>query len=193
VTAGTATQTLPRTSGNLIEAISNGAADGLMLMLNVGAMLIAFRSLISLTDFCLTESSMWLMAKLQIDLPPLTLAGILGWLFTPMAWLMGIPSQDCAVAGQLLGVKMMATEFVAYEDLGKLMKLDSPPISERTSVILTYALCGFSNFASIGIQVGGIGAMAPDRRGELTRLAFRAMLGGTLACCMTGCIAAVLI
>jgi CNT family concentrative nucleoside transporter len=193
VTAGTTTQTLPRTSGNLIEAISNGAADGLMLMLNVGAMLIAFRSLISLTDFCLTESSVWLMAKLHMDLPPLTLSGILGWLFTPLAWLMGIPSQDCAVAGQLLGVKMMATEFVAYEDLGKLMKLDSPPISERTSVILTYALCGFSNFASIGIQVGGIGAMAPDRRGELTRLAFRAMLGGTLACCMTGCIAAVLI
>ncbi len=193
VTAGTTTQTLPRTSGNLIEAISNGAADGLMLMLNVGAMLIAFRSLISLTDFCLTESSVWLMAKLHMDLPPLTLSGILGWLFTPLAWLMGIPSQDCAVAGQLLGVKVMATEFVAYEDLGKLMKLDSPPISERTSVILTYALCGFSNFASIGIQVGGIGAMAPDRRGELTRLAFRAMLGGTLACCMTGCIAAVLI
>ncbi|MFM7833614.1 MAG: nucleoside transporter C-terminal domain-containing protein, partial [Planctomycetaceae bacterium] len=97
------------------------------------------------------------------------------------------------VSGQLLGVKMVATEFVAYQQLGAMLKQSTPEVSGRTAVILTYALCGFSNFASIGIQVGGIGALAPERRGDLTRLAFRAMLGGTLACCMTGCIAAVLI
>lgn len=88
---------------------------------------------------------------------------------------------------------MVATEFVAYQQLGEIMKQSTPAVSPRSAVILTYALCGFSNFASIGIQVGGIGALAPERRADLTRLAFRAMLGGTLACCMTGCIAAVLI
>ncbi|MFN9137631.1 MAG: NupC/NupG family nucleoside CNT transporter, partial [Planctomyces sp.] len=192
-TAGSTGQSLPRTSGNLIEAISSGASDGLMLMLNVGAMLVAFTSLIALADYCLTELSVWVMGKLSVDAEPLTMSRILGTVFAPLAWLMGIPWQECRVAGQLLGVKMVATEFVAYQQLGDIMKQTTPEVSSRSAVILTYALCGFSNFASIGIQVGGIGALAPERRADLTRLAFRAMLGGTLACCMTGCIAAVLI
>jgi len=192
-TAGSTGQSLPRTSGNLIEAISSGASDGLMLMLNVGAMLVAFTSLIALADYCLTEISVWVLGKLHVDAEPLTMSRILGTVFAPLAWLMGIPWQECRVAGQLLGVKMVATEFVAYQQLGDIMKQTTPGVSSRSAVILTYALCGFSNFASIGIQVGGIGALAPERRADLTRLAFRAMLGGTLACCMTGCIAAVLI
>jgi CNT family concentrative nucleoside transporter len=133
------------------------------------------------------------MGKLSVDAEPLTMSRILGTVFAPLAWLMGIPWQECRVSGQLLGVKMVATEFVAYQQLGEIMKQSTPAVSPRSAVILTYALCGFSNFASIGIQVGGIGALAPERRADLTRLAFRAMLGGTLACCMTGCIAAVLI
>jgi CNT family concentrative nucleoside transporter len=107
---------------------------------------------------------------------------------------MGIEWKECAAAGELLGLKLVATEFVAYEKLSEWNRLaaDARPLSDRAVVILTYALCGFSNFASIGIQIGGIGALAPERRKELTEIAFRAMLGGTLACCMTACIAGIL-
>ncbi len=193
-TLGKSGSQLPRTTGNLIEAISNGASDGLMLMLNVGAMLVAFTSLIALTDFCLEQTSGWFLTKLGVvSSEPWTLSRILGVLFAPLAWLMGIAQSECQVAGEFLGVKMVATEFVAYQQLGTLLKENPAALSKRTVVILTYALCGFSNLASIGIQVGGIGAMAPDRKKDLTRIAFRAMLGGTLACCMTGCIASVLL
>jgi CNT family concentrative nucleoside transporter len=165
-----------------------------MLMLNVGAMLVAFTSLIALTDFCLEQTSGWILTKVGVvSSEPWTLSRILGVLFAPLAWLMGIAQSECQVAGEFLGVKMVATEFVAYQQLGTLLKENPAALSKRTVVILTYALCGFSNLASIGIQVGGIGAMAPDRKKDLTRIAFRAMLGGTLACCMTGCIASVLL
>ena len=193
-TLGTQNIRLPRSSGNLIEAISNGASDGLMLMLNVAAMLIAFIALIALTDFCLENSAFWIQQKLGVSNPTtVNLAFLLGWLFAPIAWLMGISPAECRTAGELLGIKMVATEFMAYEQLGTILKSPTPALSPRSSVILTYALCGFSNFASIGIQVGGIGSLAPERRRELTEIAFKAMLGGTIACCMTGCIAAVLL
>jgi len=193
-TLGTQNIRLPRSSGNLIEAISNGASDGLMLMLNVAAMLIAFIALIALTDFCLENSAFWIQQKLGVSNPTtVNLAFLLGWLFAPIAWLMGISPAECRTAGELLGIKMVATEFMAYEQLGTILKSPTPALSSRSSVILTYALCGFSNFASIGIQVGGIGSLAPERRRELTEIAFKAMLGGTIACCMTGCIAAVLL
>lgn len=193
-TLGNQSVRLPQTTGNLIEAISNGASDGLMLMLNVAAMLVAFTALISLADFCLENSSLWIQRQLGANAPvALNLSLILGWVFAPIAWLMGISPAECRTAGELLGVKMVATEFVAYEQLGAIVTSPSPKLSARSVTILTYALCGFSNFASIGIQVGGIGALAPERRRELTQLAFRAMLGGTIACCMTGCIAAVLL
>lgn len=185
---------MPRTTGNLIEAATAGTSEGLHLALNVGAMLIAFLSLIAMVDYCLEHLSGWLMARAGIKGDPLTLTGVLGTLFAPLAWLMGIEWKQCGAAGELLGLKLVATEFVAYDRLGSWLKLapENQPVSERSAVILTYALCGFSNFASIGIQIGGIGSLAPERRRDLTEIAFRAMLGGALACCMTGCIAGIL-
>ncbi len=187
--------TLEKSSGNLIEAIGNGTSDGLTLMLNVAAMLIAFLSIIALCDFCLGACSGWLFAEVfgKPEWGRITLSGILGFVFAPFAFLMGISSAECLAAGELLGLKIAATEFVAYQELGSILQQDPERFSPRTTTILTYALCGFSNFASIGIQVGGIGAMAPDRKRELSQLAVRAMIGGTLACCMTGSIAAILI
>jgi len=128
--------------------------------------------------------------------------GLLGFLFYPLAWIMGIESGDCQAAGVLLGEKMAINEFVAYLHLGDIEKgafnlnVDGQEqvvsISNRTHVILTYALCGFSNFAAIGIQIGGIGPLAPERRGDLAQLGLRAMFGGMLACCMTACMAGLL-
>lgn len=193
-TLGMLKNEMPRTTGNLIEAATAGTSEGLQLALNVGAMLIAFLSLIAMVDYGLEHLSAWLMARAGIKGDPLTLTGVLGTLFAPLAWLMGIEWKQCGAAGELLGLKLVATEFVAYDRLGSWLKLapENQPVSERSAVILTYALCGFSNFASIGIQIGGIGSLAPDRRRELTEIAFRAMLGGALACCMTGCIAGIL-
>lgn len=193
-TLGVSQQELPRTTSNLIEAASTGTSDGLQLALNVGAMLIAFLALIAMVDYGLENLSAWCMAKAGIQGAPLTLTRLLGIVFSPVAWLMGIEWKECSSAGELLGLKLVATEFVAYDRLGGWLKEppDVRPLSERSTVIITYALCGFSNFASIGIQVGGIGALAPERRRELTEIAFRAMLGGTLACCMTACIAGIL-
>jgi len=185
---------MPRTTGNLIEAATAGTSEGLHLALNVGAMLIAFLSLIAMVDYGLEYLSGWLMSRVGIKGDPLTLTRVLGTLFAPLAWLMGIEWKQCGAAGELLGLKLVATEFVAYDRLGSWLKLapENQPVSERSAVILTYALCGFSNFASIGIQIGGIGSLAPERRRDLTEIAFRAMLGGALACCMTGCIAGIL-
>lgn len=193
-TTGTENYQMQAETGNLIEAAASGTSEGLQLALNVGAMLIAFLSLIAMVDYGLEHLSAWLMAKAGIAGPPLTLTRILGALFAPLAWLMGIEWKECAASGELLGLKLVATEFVAYDRMSMWMKAapDLRPLSERSVVIMTYALCGFSNFASIGIQIGGIGALAPERRRELSQIALRAMLGGTLACCMTGCIAGIL-
>lgn len=193
-TMGSQNASLPKTTGNLIEAISNGASDGLMLMLNVAAMLVAFISLIALVDFCLEGGSLWIQTRCGAEQPiAINLAYILGWLFAPIAWLMGIAPEECRTAGELLGIKVVATEFVAYQQLSEIINSPNQSLSPRSIAILTYALCGFSNFASIGIQVGGIGALAPERRRELTQISFKAMIGGTIACCMTGCVAAVLL
>lgn len=193
-TLGNCRQEMPRTTNNLIEAATAGTSDGLQLALNVAAMLISFLALIAMADYGLEKLSGWLFTTLKTGWAPLTLTRILGVLFSPIAWLMGIEWKECASAGELLGLKMVATEFIAYERLGNWLKLaaDARPLSDRSAVIVTYALCGFSNFASIGIQIGGIGALAPERRRELTEIAFRAMIGGTLACCMTACIAGIL-
>ena len=139
---------------------------------------------------------MGLSADWPLDWQPLTMSSILGVVFSPIAWLMGVEWKECMSVGQLLGVKIVATELVAYSQLDVMMGDDAngvaPILSKRAILISTYALCGFSNFASIGIQIGGIGAMAPERRTDLTQLGMRAMLGGTLACCMTACIAGIL-
>ena len=144
----------------------------------------------------------WHLSNLEIDLlghqdwQPLTMSRILGVVFSPISWFMGVEWKECASVGQLLGIKMVATELVAYAQLDVMMgDVDAgiaPTLSKRAIIISTYALCGFSNFASIGIQIGGIGAIAPGRRTDLTQLGMRAMLGGTLACCMTACIAGIL-
>jgi CNT family concentrative nucleoside transporter len=114
----------------------------------------------------------------------LSLARILSFIFYPLAFIMGIEQKDCLASGNMLGTKVILNEFVAYIDLG-----NAKDISDRTRTILTYALCGFSNFGAIGIQLGGIGPLAPERKGDLAQLGFRAMLGGMLAACMTACIA----
>lgn len=193
-TLGGTAEEVPRTTSNLIEAATSGASDGLHLALNVGAMLIAFMSLIALLDYGTMEVSKLIFVETGLLNEPFTLTAVLGQLFAPVGWLMGIEWKQCHIAGELLGLKLVATEFVAYEKLGSWMQMDAEgrPLSDRAAVILTYALCGFANVPSIGIQIGGIGAMAPERRRELTQIAFRAMLGGALACCMTACLAGIL-
>lgn len=180
-----------RKNVNVIDAAANGATDGMKLALNVGAMLIAFLALIALVDAGLGWTGSWLGYTGESRW---TLATALGYIFAPLAWLMGIEVKDCRYAGQLLGLKMAANEFVAYFQLSEWLKGGSSvQLSERTITIITYALCGFANFSSIGIQLGGIGGIAPQRRSDLARLGFKAMLGGTLAAFMTACIAGILI
>ncbi|EMI56531.1 NupC/NupG family nucleoside CNT transporter [Rhodopirellula sallentina] len=183
---------LERENVNLIGAAVEGASEGMKLAINVAAMLIAFLALIALVDTLLAticESIGWVSAN---GTPAISLGVILGYLGWPIAWLLGIPANECLVAGRLIGLKTVANEFVAYQQLGEMMKSDSPPISARTGHVLTYALAGFSNFAAIGIQVGGVGGLAPKRKAELAQLGLRAMFGGLLACCMTGAIASLM-
>lgn len=178
---------------NLIGAAVRGASDGIKLALNVAAMLIAFLALIALCDTMLATLSRgagWVVGR---EFVPVTIGQVLGALFAPLAWLMGVPVAECAEAGRLIGVKTVANEFIAFAELGEIAKGEPGRLSDRTIVVLTYALTGFSNFGAIGIQVGGIGGLAPNRRKELASLGLRAMLGGTLACCMTGAIAGLVI
>jgi concentrative nucleoside transporter, CNT family len=197
-TLGTVTVDPPPQGANLIEAAAIGAADGVKLAINVAAMLIAFIALIAMLDSALHYAG-WYLADLQAAaddswLRQWSLSAVLGYLFAPIAWLIGIESGDCLAAGQLLGKKMFANEFVAYEVLAKWRQSDSAVrLSDRSVVIMTYALCGFANFSSIGIQIGGLGGMAPERQSDIARLGLRAMLGGTLVNCMMGCIAGVLV
>ncbi|MBI1291909.1 NupC/NupG family nucleoside CNT transporter [bacterium] len=178
-------------SVNVLDAAALGTSDGLKLALNVGAMLIAFLALIALLDLMLGGIGSLFFGE---DVPAwFTLRGIVGYIFAIPAWFLGVTDWTEAVkVGQLLGVKMVANEFVAYLDLSTMMNGDSP-ISERSAIIASYALCGFANLGSIGIQIGGLSAIAPSRRQDLSRLAFRAMLAGTFAANATGCVAAVLL
>lgn len=172
---------------NAIEAAANGAAVGLTLALNVGAMLLAFIALIALFDGILG----W--AGGLFGLEQLSLSAIMKYLFAPLALLMGVPPQDCLEVGGLLGKKLVLNEFVAYSELAGMLSDGQSNLSGRSVVILTYALCGFANLSSIGIQIGGIGGIAPERKGDLARLGLVAVLGGTLACFQTATIAGVLI
>jgi CNT family concentrative nucleoside transporter len=179
---------------NVIEAAAIGATDGLKLALNVAAMLIAFLALIAMLNALLG----WIGGLLGFvgpnGEPVWSLEAGLGYLFAPLAWLMGVESGDCLKAGQLLGIKMAANEFIAYQRLGEWISDESSvQVSRRSEYILTYALSGFSNFGAIGIQIGGIGGLVPERRSDLARLGLRAMIGGALACSMTACVAGVLI
>jgi CNT family concentrative nucleoside transporter len=172
---------------NAIEAAANGAGVGLQLALNVGAMLLAFIALIALFNGILGFVGGW------FGFPELSLSLITSYLFAPLALLMGVPPSECLVVGDLLGKKLILNEFVAYSELAGMLSTPDNPLSGRTVVILTYALCGFANLSSIGIQIGGIGGIAPERKGDLARLGLMAVLGGTLACFQTATIAGVLI
>ncbi len=204
-TSGETQVKFERTASNVIEAAANGASDGMKLALNITAMLIAFLALIAMVDLLLggagelLESFINRFREVPLDLN-WSLAGVFGILFWPFALVMGIEPDDCAIAGELLGTKMVVNEFVAYLDMGSVLRGEkvreladgtqqTVAMSERTEIIMTYALCGFSNFGAIAIQLGGIGPLAPERRKDLAALGFRAMLGGTLACCMTACVA----
>jgi len=177
-TAGEVKVEIERPGVNVIDAASRGASDGLMLALNVGAMLIAFIGLIALVN-----------GILGAVYPGLSMQGILGWLFAPVAWLLGVAWNDCAAIGNLLGTRIILNEFVAYSDLGKIHDMLDP----HSVVIATYALCGFANIASIAMEVGGIGALAPSRKSDIARLGLRAMAAGTMANFMTAAIAGMML
>jgi len=186
-TAGGVIPEIKRTGTNVVEAATLGATDGLKLALNVAAMLIAFTALVAALDALIV----WVGGLL---LQEWSLGMFLGYIFSPLAWAMGIPRADVFHAGELLGLKMVANEFVAYSQLTEWQKPESAvQLTERTQIILTYALAGFANFASVGIQIGGIGSLVPERQKDLARIAVKAMLGGTLACFMTACIAGILL
>ena len=172
---------------NGIDAVTTGTIEGLKLALNVGAMLIAFMGLLTLFN------SLLAFVGVQVGMPFLSLEWIFAYLMFPVAWLMGIPLTDCHAVAILLGKKLIFNEFVAYLDLQQLIAPDKPQISERAAIIATYALCGFANIGSVGIQIGGISAIAPERQTDLAQLSFRALTAGTIACFMTACIAGILI
>ena len=176
VTAGDTPIAFERTSVNALDAVCGGASDGMKLVLNVVAMLLAFVSIVAMINWGIGEV-----------FPGVTLQRIMGWILAPLAWLMGVPWKDCGAVGGLLGTRMVLTEFVAYLDL---MKSD---VSARAYVVATYAFCGFANFPSIAVQIGGISALAPGRRSDLARLGLRAMLAGTLASFFTACLAGALL
>jgi CNT family concentrative nucleoside transporter len=183
-TSGMLELDLQRQDRNLVAAVARGATEGGVLVINVIAMLIAFVAMIAMVDAVLG------MAHLSGE--PLSLARILGWLMAPAAFVMGVPWADCEKVGSLLGEKVVLTEFIAYVHLGGIVE-GNGLISERAAVIASYALCGFANFASVGIQLGGIGGMAPDRMGDLSALGLRAMVAGSLATFMAACVAGMLL
>jgi CNT family concentrative nucleoside transporter len=175
-TMGTVRLEVQATDVNLIDAAARGTSEGLYLALNVGAMLISFVALVA-------------MVNAGLGLVGLSLQQIFGWAFAPVAWSMGVPWHDAPAIGNLLGTRMVLNEFVAYSQLGPMKSTLDP----RSFTIATFALCGFANFGSIGIQIGGIGSLAPERRHELARLGLRAMFAGTLANFMTATIAGFLL
>ena len=175
-TLGTVKLDIERTDVNVIDAAGRGTSEGLQLALNVGAMLISFMALIA-------------MVNAMLGLAGLSLQQIFGWVFAPVAWSLGVPWRDAGTIGNLLGTRMVLNEFIAFAELGRIKETLDP----RSVTIATFALCGFANFSSIGIQIGGIGALVPARRHDLARLGIRAMVAGTLANFVTACLAALLL
>jgi concentrative nucleoside transporter, CNT family len=185
VTKGEVRIEVEKTDANAIDAAARGASEGLSLALNVGAMLLAFIALLALLNGIFG----WITGFFG---DPLTIQTVLGWVGAPIAWLMGTPWADAQQVGTLLGEKTVLNEFVAYLHLAQMLQ-GGEELSARAVIIATYALCGFANFSSIAIQIGGIGGLAPERRGDLSRLGLRAMVGGTLAAFMTACVVGILI
>ncbi len=185
VTRGKVKVEIAKTEANVIEAAAAGAGQGLQLALNVAAMLLAFIALIALINAVLV----WGGGLVGVE--GLTLERLLGWVLAPLAWLMGVPWADAGTVGSLIGVKASVNEFVAYLQLAGIMNGDG--LSMRAEIIATYALLGFANFSSIAIQIGGIGGLAPERRGDLARLGLKAMIGGNLAAFMSASLAGMLL
>ena len=193
LTRGTVKMEVEKTASNIIDAAAGGAADGLKLALNIGAMLLAFIALIAMINAPLT----WIgeVTGLQAMLgKPTDLAAIFGWVLAPLAWVIGVPWQDANTVGSLIGQKVVINEFVAYLQLADIVngKVAGVTLTEQGKLIATYALCGFANFSSIAIQIGGIGTIAPSRRADVARMGLKAMIGGALASWMTAAIAGVL-
>jgi len=186
-----------RLGENVFDAATQGTTQGLQLALNIGAMLITFLAFIALFNYLAVAVgsigglNSWIAEASDGRYDSLSLELIFGVLFAPVAWLIGIPFGDLLSIGQLLGIKLVANEFVAYEQLGSMLRAGD--LQERTIIIATYALCGFANFSSMGIQIGGISVLAPGKRVALSKLALLSVLGGTLACLYTGAIAGMLL
>ena len=173
---------------NVLEAMAGGASAGMQLALNVGAMLIAFVGLIALINGILGGVGGW------FGYGDLTLQSIFGWIFKPLAYLIGVSWDESAIAGQMIGMKLAVNEFVGYLEFAKYLQPDTAVVlSEKTKAIITFALCGFANFSSIAILIGGIGGMAPNRRGDVARLGLKAVVAGTLANLMSATIAGLFI
>lgn len=179
VTAGIVKVDLPKVSANVVDAAATGASDGLKLAVNVAAMLLAFIALIAMLNGILGGLGA------LIGFPQLSFELLMGYINAPIAFLIGVPWEDCLTVGGILGKKIVLNEFVGYLDLVAV----KGQISERSTILTTYALCGFSNFSSIAIQLGGIGTMAPEKRPILAAYGMKSLIGGTLACFMTACIA----
>lgn len=173
---------------NLLEAMAGGASAGMQLALNVGAMLIAFVALIALINGILGGIGGW------FGYAELTLQAIFGWIFKPLAYLIGVSWQESGIAGEMIGMKLAVNEFVGYLEFAKYLQPDTVVVlSEKTKAIITFALCGFANFSSIAILIGGLGGIAPNRRGDIARLGLRAVVAGTLANLMSATIAGLFI
>ncbi|QLB16737.1 nucleoside transporter NupC [Mannheimia varigena] len=173
---------------NILDAAASGASSGMQLALNVGAMLIAFVALIALVNGILGGIGGW------FGYDSLNLGQIFGWIFKPLAWVIGVPWEEAEIAGQMIGLKLAVNEFVGYLEFAKYLAPESAiQLSDKTIAIITFALCGFANFSSIAILIGGIGAMAPNRRGDIARLGIKAVIAGSLANLMSATIAGLFI
>jgi CNT family concentrative nucleoside transporter len=176
---------VPRTAVNLIDAAAEGAIGGLRLAAYVGALLVAFVALIAVADDACGWAGSWFGA------PDLTLGRLFGFVLAPLALAMGVPSHDAVAVGGLLGVKTVLNEFIAYQQLGELLRASA--LAPRSAVIASYALCGFANFGSLAILLGGMAGLVPTRRAEVARLGLRSIVSGSLACFMTACVAGMLL
>jgi CNT family concentrative nucleoside transporter len=177
---------MTQSGSNFLDAVAGGTSDGLRLAVNVGAMLIAFLALIAVVNFVLQ----WLGGLAGLDL---RLETLFGYVFSPLAFIIGVPIEDVTKVGSLLGQKTVLNEFVAYANMSKELAADPNWLTPRGRLLAAYALCGFANVASIGIQIGGYSSLASDRRSDFARLALRAMLGGLLATSLVACVAGVLL
>jgi len=193
LTRGTVKMEVEKNTSNIIDAAAAGAADGLRLALNIGAMLLAFIALIAMLNWPLTWIGEVTGAAEALGRPT-DMATLLGYLLAPIAWVIGVPWQDATTVGGLIGQKIVLNEFVAYLQLAEIVNgnVEGVVLTDKGKLIATYALCGFANFSSIAIQIGGIGGLAPERRQDLAKFGLRAVLGGTLATFMTATIAGVL-